>query len=164
MDPFKRSLVKTLFISCLLIAPVLLSSVATAHFSVNPQWAKNLSFYFSALGIVAFICAIFFGVLLIKSRKNRSPGLDATFKKMSYSSNKKVSKLALLSFVLSFPLFGLMSLGVTSFAGLIFGYKGLQRIHSDETLKGLFFAITGISLSIFTFSLIITGILFVGPD
>ena len=164
MDPFKSSLVKIMFISCLLIAPVLLFSVVAAHFSVNPQWARNLSFYFSALGIVVVICAIFLGVLLIKSRKNGSPGLDVTFKKMSHSSNQKVSKLALISFVLSFPLFGLMSFGATSFAGLIFGYKGLQQIHSDETFKGLFFAITGISLSFFTLSLIITGILFVGPD
>lgn len=152
-----------------LFAVTLLGFVA-AHFTVRPSWAERLSGVVAILGLVCLLFAVCTAIFLTKKRSTLD--LAGTAKEPSgvvgvptnQHPQPKTSRMAILSLVLAAPPVSCF-FGVPAVAGFILGILALHRIHRSEgRIRGSGLAIAGTVLSFFVVSLVVCGLLFVGPD
>jgi hypothetical protein len=149
---------------------VSLAGFLAAHFTVRPLWAERLSEVVAILGLVCLLFAVCAAIFLVIKRP--TAGLAGMGEEPSatvgVSTNPqpqpKISRLAILSLVLGAPPVSCLY-GVPAVAGFILGIVALHRIHTSEgRIRGTGLAIAGTVLSFLVVSLVVCGLLFVGPD
>ena len=151
MNDFKRSLLFCGAICACITAPLLMLAFPFAHQSCISDWSRDMSKYSLLVGIVLLFAGIF-GLQRSPSRLQRSVKED-------YSPNR----YATASIVLCFPVFGMMTWGIASLAGIVFGILGLRKACLNDGVGGRERAIAGICISFAIFPLMILLVLFLGP-
>jgi hypothetical protein len=152
MATFKSSLLFVGWTCACLASPLFLFAPVAAHMTVRPEWAKSLSQYFFMAGLVLLILGIY-GMVRALTSNPRVP----------LTSVGRPNWWARGSIVLSFPLLGLMTFGITSLLGIALGIIGLRKACLQDGLGGKGLAILGICISFGVFPLMLTLLLFLGP-
>jgi len=152
MNDFKRSLLFAGSICACIASPFLLLAYPLAHLSHTGNQAREASYHSLGVGIV-FLCFGIWGVL----NETRSGA------RQDVNHGNNPNRCATISMVLGFPLFGMMTWGITSIAGIVFGIIGLRKACGAEGTGGRRKAIAGICISFAVFPLILVMLLFLGP-
>jgi len=152
MTEFKKSaLLVAAICGCMASATMLLAH-PFSHLSYTPKLSNAASVYFAGAGLPLLVFSA--AGLLIALRS----GID-----FSEAPGAKTTHYSTASVVLGFPLFGLMTWGISSLAGMVSGIIALRRVCTDEATGGKRRAIAGICLSFSSIPVIITMVLFLGP-
>ena len=141
-----------------------------AHFTVRPLWAERLSEVVAVLGLVCLLFAVCAAIFLVIKRPTaglagmgEEPSATVGFP-TNQQPQPRMSRLAILSLVLGAPPVSCLY-GVPAVAGFILGIVALHTIHTSEgRIRGAVLAIAGTVVSFLVVSLVVCGLLFVGPD
>lgn len=152
MTEFKKSVVLVTTICGCMASATMLFALPFSHMSYTSELSKAGSVYFAGAGLLFMVVSILGIFFAFRS--------DIDFKK---EPDAKTTHYSTLSIILGFPLFGLMTWGISSLAGIVSGVIALRRVCTDKAIRGKRRAIIGICLSFSSFPLIITMLLFLGP-
>jgi hypothetical protein len=151
MTPYIKAVSISICKAGFIVFPIISLGFLTSRMSATPDFAKELSVYFSVISL--FLLAISFIVYL---------SLKKTFVMAEVKANAKLSKMARGSLILSFPLFGLMSWGVASIFSIFMAIFALKNIYMLR-LKGEKEANYAIIISASTIAILLVIVLFLGP-
>ena len=152
MTELGKSLVLTISICGCIAASTMLLAVPLAHMSFTSESARTYSLYVAGAALPLIVLS---GFGLLTSFRS---GID-----FAVIHNGKTTHYAIVSFILGFPILGVMTLGVSSVAGIICGLIALRQVCNERHLNGKGLAIGGICLSFSTFPLIVVMAFFLGP-
>lgn len=152
MTSFKNSMMLTASICGIITSLPMFLASSFAHLSATSAFARSASNYVSSAAVLLLLVSVA-GVFMTRAA---GPVLQER-------PGARVSSYAIASVVLGFPLFGLMTWGLTSLGGMVSGVVALKRICSSDEIRGRELAISGICLSFSTFPLVVIMLLFLGP-
>ena len=154
MTAFRKSLLVAASSCGCVTAVEMIPACLFAHMSVTSKWAQAASVYCSIIGLALFVLFTVATLVLL-----RFPTSD-----VRSGAPNKTCPYATASVVLGFPLFGMMTWGISSLGGIACGVVALHRICRVQDSVGRDLAITGICMSYGVLPLIPIMLLFVGPD
>ena len=152
MTEFKKSVLLVATICGCMASATMLLALPFSHMSYTSELSKAASVYFAGAGLLFMVVSIVGLIFALRS------GIDFT-----EVSDAKTTHYSTVSIFLGFPLFGFMTWGISSLAGMVSGIVALRKVCTDKAASGKRRAIIGICLSFSSFPLIITMVLFLGP-
>ena len=152
MTEFKKSIVLTISICGCIASIAMFLSVPFAHMSFTADQARTASLYVAGFGLPVIVISLVGIFTTIRS------GMD-----FSATRGAGTSRYAIASIILGFPMFGLMTWGLSSLAGITTGFIALRRIYNSNELNGKRLAILGICFSFCVWPFIVILTFFLGP-
>lgn len=152
MTEFKKSILLTISICGCITATAMFLSVPFAHMSLTAEQARTASFYVAGFGLPVIVISLVGIFTTIRT------GMD-----YPVTRGARTSRYAIASIILGFPMFGLMTWGLSSLAGITTGFIALRRIYNSNELNGKRLAILGICFSFCVLPFIVILTLFLGP-
>lgn len=152
MTELRKSIVLTISICGCMASIAMFLSVPFAHMSHTADMARTASLYVAGFGLPVIVISLVGIFTTIRS------GMD-----FSVTRGARTSRYAIASMVLGFPMFGLMTWGLSSLAGITAGFIALRRIYNSNELNGKRLAILGICFSFSVLPFIVISTLFLGP-